>query len=263
MRKEQVTNYFTIALPAGGALNYVLNNSREIEICTDAPVQEAFENNKIVSLTAGNFVIKIGDNFKHELTSIPSSYQIKFIDKFVGKKFKNSYVLSTHPLNLTSQYIIPCLGLTKEQAHYNGFLVNAYLMETPDKVALLYRFSTSEAYGRLEETFRKHKLFDKMDNSIEGFDLVIMNVPKEYHKDVVIFSNGGYSKISPALKQKIVDFHGLTKKDYIHKVMFKDPDLQKKLEKEWDISMTFIELAQRPNMQHEALNNQIWIRKDS
>lgn len=254
MGKEQSKiNWSEIKISGGNCLKYLLNNAREIELCTDAQVQEAFENNKITSINTGNFTISINDSFKHERTDIPSSYLIKEIEKFEGKLFKNSYTLTTHKRNLTSQYILPYLGLTRKDLHYNGFLINGYLTDKIEEIALLYRFSTNEGYGILEANLNKCKYFNRIDNSIEGFDLVYMNVPKEFHKDLTIFSQGGYSRISDNLKKKIVEFHGLTKKDYLYKVIFKEPDLRKKFEKDWDCNFEFIELAQKPDLKEEIL----------
>ena len=90
-----------------------------------------------------------------------------------------------------------------------------------------------------------------------------MNIPKEFQKDIPIFAGGGYSKLSPNLKNRIVEFHGLSKKDGLHQVLFKDEELKKKFEKDWGISMSNIELFQKPNLEDEMLNNQSWMKKYS
>jgi hypothetical protein len=263
MSVEQVENITTVNLPAGGILNYALNNSKDIQILTDAPVQEV-KNSKddIIELTTGNFRITVGENFQHGRVNIPSPYLIKYIKKVPSKKVKNVYIASTHQLNLTSQYILPCLGLSKSALSYGGYMINTYLLDDCEQIGIVYRFSKDEGYGRLENDLSKSKLFNRIDNSIEGFDLILMNIPKEFKKDIPIFAHGGYSKLSNSLKEKIVEFHGLTKKDYIFKVIYKDEELRKKLEKEWQVDMQYIELAQFPNLDYELLKNQEWIKKD-
>ena len=257
MRKEHVDKGFTIHLAAGQEMKYALNNAREVEICTNAPTKEAFDNNKISQITVENLTLRIGDSFTHENEDIPSSYFISSIDKFNGR-YKNCYRLASHPETLTSTYVLPCLGMSSEQLNYKGYFVNTYLTEDPSRVVLLYRFSTSEAYGRLEAEIVKGKYFASIDNSVKGFDIFYMNTPKEYLKDIPLFANGSYSKLSNQLKNRIVEFHRLTKKDYIYKVIFKEEDLVKKLEREWGCSMKYVELAQKPNLDIEMLERQSW-----
>ena len=256
MIKEQVSNknVFTIKLPAGNELVYTLNNSKQIEICTNAQVQEELDNNTITSINFGNLTIKVGDDFKHEQVLTPSSYHIIEIVKKEHRKFKNSYLLTTHKDTLTSTYILPCLAMTKQQVGYNGFLINAYLTKEADKLALLYRYNLSEDYGRLEKGLLGSKLFINIDNSIQGFDLVYMSISKCFSKDVILFTQGGYSKLSKELKEMIVNFHGLTKKDHVYKVMYKEPDLMKKLEKEFGLSSAhFVELDKKSDLNLEIL----------
>ena len=259
MRKEQVDKGFTIHLAAGQEMKYALNNAREVEICTNAPTKEAFDNNKISQITVENLTLRIGDSFTHENEDIPSSYFISSIDKFNGR-YKNCYRLASHQETLSNTYVLPCLEMSKLQLNYvdKGYFINSYLTEDPSRVALLYRFSTSEAYGRLEAEIVKGKYFASIDNSVKGFDIFYMNTPKEYLKDIPLFANGSYSKLSNQLKNRIVEFHRLTKKDYIYKVIFKEEDLVKKLEREWGCSMKYVELAQKPNLDIEMLERQSW-----
>lgn len=253
MKKEQVANVFTISLAAGNSLQYALLSSREVEICTDALVQEAFENNKIISLTTRNLTLKVGDNFKHEHQTIPSSYHIKEIGKLEDSNYKHKYILYSHRLNLTTQYILPCLGISSRDLSYSGALVNCYLTESPEEISLLYRFSTAEYYGQLEKTLSSHPLFLGIDNSIKGFDVITMKVPKEHQDDIAIFYNGKFSKLSDKLKEKIINFHRLNKKDRVFKVLFRDSDLEKELSVKFGCSMEGIELEERPVSRNELI----------
>lgn len=252
MSKEQVANQFTIDLFGGNKLYYALNNSRNIEICTNAQVQEVLVDNKIIGLTVGNFTIKIGENFSHNLDTIPSSYQVNYIDKFDGN-YKNCYYLRSYIQNKSSVYLTPIIAKAKGEVSYNGNLINTYLLENPERIALLYRFSTSEGYSKLEESLLRNPCYDKIISSVPGFDLFIMKVPEKFIRDVIVFQNSKYSTISKELKERIVKFHNLTTKDRTHQVMYRSDDLRIKMEKDLCCSLQGIELDGKLNLENELL----------
>lgn len=257
MAREQTNNNFTIDLYGGNKLYYALNNSRRIEICTNAPIQEITDNdNNIVELNVGNFTLKLGENFKHKLDTLPSTYCIQEIEKFNHKQFKFCYYLNSHKLNKTTEYLVPCLGLTRQQLCYDTFLVNAYLTESPTQIILLYRFSTSESYGKLEEVLLKSSSFVKIQNSIPGFDLVVMNIPEVYIADVIKFQNSRYSQISTELKQSIVRFHNLKPKDKLYQVIYRTKSLVKEFEDKFKCSFEDVELDEKLNLELELYKNE-------
>jgi hypothetical protein len=257
MTKEQINNNFTIDLYGGNKLYYALNNSKQIEICTNAIIQEITDDyNNIVELTAGNFTLKIGDNFNHKLDTLPSTYCIQEIEKFKHKQFKYCYYIRSHSTNKTTEYLVPCLGLTKQQLCYDTFLVNAYLMGTPTQITLLYRYSTTESYGRLEEILLKNINFVGIQNGVPGFDVVVMNIPEQYIADVIKFQNSRYSQISTELKQNIVKFHNLKPKDRLYQVIHKSKELVKQLEDKFGCSFKDIELDERLDLRKEIFSMQ-------
>ena len=264
MTKEQVkeNGLFTINIGSGVHIQYKIVDCKTIELYfIHAHIKEVLNKDKIVEISTGNFTLKIGDKFKHSLESIPSDYEINYITKFEKKGYNHCYFLDTHLGNRTTDYILPCLGISREelgfskQLGYNPYLVNAYLTNKPDEIALLYRFSTHENYGILENNLCKSKQFVEISNKYPGFDLVIMKIlPKfGFEKDIELFKKGSYSKLSEELKKRIVQFHGLKEKDKVWQIIYKGDILMKKLQKEFGFTTTIMELDSIPNLLIETI----------
>lgn len=261
MAGEQVkrNGLFTLNTGAGNSVLYEIVDSRTIQLYTDSHIKEILEKDKIVEITTGNFTLKVGDNFKHENKNIPSSYEIKYITRFEGKSYKHCYYLDTHLENRTTQYILPCLGISREELGYekrlgyNPYLINAYLIKDKGKIGLLYRFSTHENYGIIENNLQKSSQFIEINNKFPGFDLVIMKVLPKFEKDIELFKKGSYSKLSKELKDKIILFNGLKEKDKIWQVINKGDILMKKLQKEFGFSTTIMELDSIPKLEMEMI----------
>lgn len=262
MSKEQVKENGLFTINVGGAefATYKVVDCKTIELYfTHAHIKEVLEKDKIVEISTGNFTLKIGDKFKHSLESIPSDYEINYISRFEKKGYNHCYFLDTHLSNRTTDYILPCLGIPREelgfskQLGYNPYLINAYLTNKPDEIALLYRFSTHEHYGVLENNLSKSKQFVEISNKYPGFDLVIMKVLPKFEKDIELFKKGSYSKLSKELKDKIILFNGLKEKDKIWQVINKGDILMKKIQKEFGITTGIIELDSIPNLVNEII----------
>ena len=262
MTKEQVkeNGLFTINIGAGLNCMYKIVDCKTIELYfTNAHIKEVLDKDKIVEIATGNFTLRIGDKFKHSLESIPSDYEIKYISKFEKKGYNHCYFLDTHLGNRTTDYILPCLGIPREELGfdkklgYNPYLVNAYLTDKPNEIALLYRFSTHENYGILENNLSKSKQFVVISNKYPGFDLVIMKILPNFVKDVELFKKGSYSKLSEELKKRIVQFHGLKEKDKIWQIIYKGDMLMKKIQKEFGVTTGIIELDSIPNLVNEMI----------
>ena len=261
MTVEQVkkAGLFTINVGGGSFLVYEIVDSKTIQLYTDSHIKETLDENKIIEISTGNFTLRIGDNFKHEKKTIPSSYEIKYITKFEGKGYKYCYYLDTHLGNRTTEYILPCLGVSKEELGYekklgyNPYLVNAYLTKDSSQIGLLYRFSTHENYGIIENNLIKSKQFVEISNKFEGFDLIIMKVLPKFEKDIELFKKGSYSKLSKELKDKIILFNGLKEKDKIWQIINKGDILMKKLQKEFGMTTSIAELDSIPNLLIETI----------
>lgn len=262
MATEQKTGENTIQLLGGQSVHFKVNNSKRIKLFTNCSTTEIKQDNNITELTIGNYTLKVGEPFEHGLESIPAPYQVNYITTESVKGYHYGYLLHSHLGNRTTQYILPCLGLSGVELGYasarypyedSGYLINAYLTKEPNKIALMYRFSTHESYGKLETSLSRQKGFVTIDSSIPNFDLVIMEISKEFVKDVSLFQQGSYSKLSPLLKEKIVSFHGLKEKDKLWQIIHKGKDLMGKMEKEWNCNFTFLELENKPNLDEEFL----------
>jgi len=243
-----------INLEGGSQIYYTIKNGRMIELSTNAiNVEELTEFNLIKGITIGKTTINVGDNFKHDLDGLPSTYHITRIEKGgdPDTKYRHKYTLLSHPRNKTTTYILPCLDRDKEFFQVDTYLINSYLNKERDQLYLLYRFAKTPKYATLEQSIIKHPNFVSIDNSIEGFDLFLMDIPNTYWNDVEEFIYGKYSKISKNLREKIKKFYKLHDKSRIWQILTRDAELVKYMEKEYFCSFKGIDLEERPKLEEE------------
>jgi hypothetical protein len=248
----------SIKIEAGNEILHKIVNARMIELYTNAftLTEETDANTGIIkSITIGNYKIQVGDKFSHKEENIPSTYDVFKIEKGADPKynFRHKYTIVSHLRNKTTDYILPCLGKNKEYFDVDGYLVNAYLGKD-DSLCLLYRFATTEYYGKLETNLTTHPRFIKIDSSIPGFDLFMYSIPKPNWDDVKLFKKGKYSKFSQGLKLNIKCFYGLSVKSNLWKILTKDESLVKQKEDEFKTPKGFfwnIDLDEKPKMQLE------------
>lgn len=247
----------TMICGAGTTLNYSLINAYTLEFYTNSTCNIDYNNKYIQSITCGNTKISINDEFNHGNQFIPSKYKIINIQEGsrFGNKCKYRFTAFTHFRNLTTSYILPCLG--KDENYFLGKtnLINAYIDKKIEHIYLLYRYSQdSHYYEYLEPNITGHSMYVGNVTSKEnlaGFDVFKFKISKEYLSDVRIFMEGKYSRIGEDLKQQIIRFYKLDKKSHIFKVLYRDKELQNKLEKLYACSFDGIDLEDKPKKENE------------
>lgn len=246
----------TIDILAGEKIYYKVKNARMVEIYTNVNnVETIVEKDEIKELKIDDKIFKIGDVFQHDLESITSGYKIKKIMQGADniKKYKYRFTLFSHLRNKSTSYILPLLGKVNNYFFTDSYLINAYLSKDLNRLFLLYRYSKSDAYSVIEENILKHPNFVKIHNDIPGFDVFEFNIPERFHKDVNLYINGKYSKMSNDAKSMIKNFYNLNDKSRIWQVLNRDDSLRKELELRFGCSFSGVDFDEKPNK-----NEEIW-----
>lgn len=212
------------------------------------------DNGKIIKIKTENEDISIGN------TKIISSngYNIKYLIRNLNmySKYPNVVFCKEDVYNTTTLFILPLLFETKNIASFisnkDGYLMNAYLKcdfinKTSDNsLFVLLKYSTSEKFKIQESIFLKNKYFIAPYDIHKGYVLYEFKIPEEFINDVNILISGKYSKISEYSKKKICSFHGNSIDGMlINKVLYRNPELIKFYEDEFDCSMKDIELYKK------------------
>ena len=126
-------------------------------------------------------------------------------------KNKNNYDLLLEDRNKSSIFVVPTLGYNAEYFEYDSFLVNSYLArkELKDKMTkifLVYRATKSNDYVALDKNLRKHSCYVDAYDFGDTDVLFEFDIPTKYLPDVAEFIKGKYSKFSPDLKSKVLNF---------------------------------------------------------
>lgn len=248
----------SLKVGGGNEVFYRLVNARMFEIYSNSPnINEDIntETGEIVSIKIGDMQIKIGDKFQHFYTEIPSLYTVNKIMKGATQNnYKNGYTILSYSRNKTTSYFLPCLN-AEDSTFFdtNGYLINAYIGKDLSKLYLVYRFSTTKFYGKIEQRIVKHPLFISTITSIKDFDVFIYSIPSEHREDVKLFLDGKYSQLSDLLKIKIKNFYKLPEKSFVWKVLTKHKSLVESMEKKFGVTKVFdrIDLDEKPKMEEE------------
>lgn len=163
-------------------------------------------------------------NGGQEICSIPSPFKVKKIEKCFEANIR--FRIITHERNLTTNYITPIIFDNMEFVKYESHLVNSYLI-SDTQLAMVYRYMDTDNYCNLIRDLSKSKLFCSSMN-IEGYDVLIFDIPEQYETDVWYFRQGKYSKFSKKLKDRILKFYGSSLAKPV-KVVNKDKSLEKEL----------------------------------
>lgn len=226
-------------------------------------IKEIKVDNKITKLILGDEIeIKIGDDVHIEINERVVRYKINHIIKSVTD---GVYILKEFIENESKYFLTPMYGGVQYTWYYNGFFTNAYQsIIHPGKwkydgnnvLYLVYRFSPSPEYLKLENTIMNHPQFlykyDKIGTE-DRFVVYIMNIPEEFRKDVIRLNKGKYKYFSKELKDKIKKFHQLKPDSTISQVLDNNPELRKKMEVELGCEIPkHLSLRSKPNLVHET-----------
>ena len=178
-----------------------------IELTTDANYI-VFDGNE---LTINNeYSIKINDTIEVFIDDKLVNYKVREIKKVSF----NTYLLIETPQNVSTMFLTPLLGFTKDEYLFDSYLVNTYydISETISKqfkgcLYLLYKFSTSDTFLQFEKKIKEHPLFVTILDPTHGHTVVVMKLPDDFSQDVEHIMNGNYSLLSSRCQNRIIKFH--------------------------------------------------------
>lgn len=229
-------------------------NSRVIEISTPFNVIEYKNNENIIKLECGNEVLSINNYYKLDLGKWVCKYKIRSI---ISNQ-KGRYTLISYKRNHTTQYILPCLNITKEKLFFNSFFINAYL-DLDSKfslngkfIYLVYRYIRGDEFRQVENFIKTYPNYYKTIDISSNLVSYAFEIPNQYWNDIDLFLKGDYSKISNNLKIKIAHMNGLD--SVANNVVTKNPSYIKSIENYLDVIIPpEMELEKKPNISDEIL----------
>lgn len=175
----------------------------------------------------------------------------------------SSYDLHYASLTMSSIFATPLLATTRESIMWDSHFVNAFV-ETEDNsecIALLYKYSGDTTFSKFERSIEQSKHYVSTIDVDSYHSLYVFNVPSIALDTYNKFKTGRYSKIEEVWKNKILSFHGFTKKGKTGQILYKSKKLRKKLEKLLDVNLYDCELHSVPNMNKEKFNPKYYSTK--
>ena len=250
---------------------YKICNSTTMELTTDKYVEPIVKDSRIVELQIGDDSVKLQQMFKIPVGNRTITYEVNHILKVN----KNTYLLKTELQNKTTQYILPLLeklqldkktlkqfdsNSAQDLQRYckNTYLINAYLGgESFDRLDgylyLKFKFSPHIMYQIMEEYITtSHPLFVKVLDQGDDYTYYKFRIPNEFHNDLFTFLEGKYSKLSNALKARIVTFYGLKQDSNLYQIITGGDAYREKLSRELGYSIDG-ELDSIPEAIHELI----------
>lgn len=181
------------------------------------------EEGQIISLEIPNLAtITLGRKVK---TGKPSQiYRVNSITSRAGAG-QPIYDLKIAQRTKASMYVFPMLPGPKEAYFYHRLFMNCFVaLPGEDRViAILYRFSGIKSFATFENALKKLDIFLRMVDD-GPTTLYVFKVPPRWEKDYDHFIAGKYSKMSDAYKRRVLDFHGVDKRNVYGQILYKDEE---------------------------------------
>lgn len=238
-------------------------NAGLIQLKFSSVVIPIYKDDIIYELRIGEGSLALFDEISVPIDSkIKSVYKINKIEKLTDR----GYAIYSSVKTKTKQFILPCICDTATNKEYfllDTFFENAYIdvsdkeidLGTLNPLILLYRYSESEVYRAFETRIRKHPLFIKTIDVNKYQVLFIFNI-SSFKKDIELFKQGAYSKLSNELKTKILSFYQYSKDGKMYQILYKGSKLREQLELVFDTEISpKQELYSKPNIIEETYFN--------
>lgn len=235
-----------------GVLTWSSPNPRTVRLHEATGVFEVVENNKITSLCDinGEVIIEQGKNVLHK----KYKHKVNIIERV--DNHLHTYDLKTADLNSSSIFIPPLLWSKRNEMFWDSLFVNAFI--GTDKyaqcIALLYKFSGTKKFSEFESLFMASPYYVETVEVDHYHTLYVMTVPAHAKEAYDKYVAGKYSEIPLPWKERILDFHGYTKKGTTGQVLFKSKKLKRQIEKALDVDLQDMELRSIPDLRIEKFN---------
>lgn len=202
--------------------------------------------------------IKIGDKINVSFNLPTSQYSTYFIANYMYKEDINKIRINEFESNVSSTYILPLLGFSKNQLLIDYNLINVYAKhhsfdyEIGKYVYLVYRYMPISYYEKFVNALSNRE--DCLIRRKEGrFDIFVFKVNK-HTEDIKKILDGKYSSITKEAKDKILKFHNQAKPETpLYQILYKGNLRKNELEQYLGtIIPEDIDLAEKPNMEEET-----------
>ena len=205
------------------------------------------------------FEIKIGGTIR---ARPKSPYRINMITPCTGERNQVvCYDLSVDRLTDSSIFLLPLMGGNRKLMLWHSLFVNAFMgtPEYPECVALLYRFSGDPVFTKFESALCSFRNFKIRIDPDPYHVLFVFDVPEEAKSSYAAFVDGRFSEIDDDWKLRILEFHGFDFDGHTGKILFKDPGLRARIEKQLDVTLPAdAELHSKPNVNLEVFNQEFY-----
>jgi len=234
----QIRNNIYIQLTKSNLRGFTLEtNSEDIVITED-------ENYYITCLIIEDrYKIKIGDEIEVDGT-------LYIVNKI--RWANNAFFIVQEKATKTSQFIMPILGYSYDYFDFENSFYNSYLSDDYHSIYLVYKFTNSDKYLKLEEKLQNHPYFEEIIDPNPELVVIKFVIQEMFWKDVDKIMKGKYTEISATLKSKICTFHGFSTKSKTFRLLYRDKKLREDMSKEygWEIPEN-LELMSKPILEEE------------
>jgi len=231
-------------------LNTEFINARVIVIKCPISVEVTYDSDYFISsVRTKKYEISVGNELEHNFENIPSKFKVLSIKELeMSKDGYRRFGLVCGVHNKVEQYLLPTLYVknkfTPSTMMLDVYYLGSFISLEEKMLVVCYRYSRADLYRELESFLKTHPRFVKV-NSVNTIDYYYFKINWD---DVSNFIDGNYSKLSNNLKLNIINFYKLGRKDFITKVLYKDPTLKKEIESRLDILLDdTLELDSKPD----------------
>ena len=220
---------------SGKTVVLMAQSARRLQLSPIYKNGEVYENGELVGMDFdGDFSIKVG-----EVAVIGrQKYKINKVSKIMSTNGAHitGYYLHIAELNKSSMFIMPFLGYKRDYFRWDKEFVNCFV-GTEDEgsdytIYLWYKYTGSVEMEALEAKLKGHSNFEKIIDVDHYHVLYKFSVPERYLDDYMLILEGKYSLISEEAKERILDFHSSSRERPLGKILYKDPERRKLMEKE-------------------------------
>lgn len=230
-------------LPPGkpGKSFLTIVNGRTVRLSGDVKqFKPIYEDGQIIRLEGEDMTYSLGQVIRPK-ARVP--YKVNVIQKLSPGGDPTlpaqGYDFSIARTNLSSIFVAPLLGGTRELFLWDKYFINAFIETQNEKnvIALLYRFSGDALFLKFESALCAFRTFKYKVDTDSYHVMFVFDIPDTSKSSYERLLAGEYSKIDDFLKLKILDYHGFSMDGQTARVLFKSEILRKELEERLDCSI--------------------------
>jgi hypothetical protein len=151
--------------------------------------------------------------------------------RFEPKERNKSYIFLPPMLEIDPVFMQTHLLL-------NCYLYSDDLPDIRNSIFLHYEYQdVGGSFARLEINLKRSPHYRGMYEPDKYTTIFYFHVPNKWYKDYLLFINSKYSLLSDGLKQHILRFYNLGQSSQVYKVLYRDSEKRRELERELDVTL--------------------------